>query len=68
MLPILGLHFCFLFIAPKAVLYASQVIKLFSCWSTLQAERLKNINHCDVPDYSLCWKEISFSDKLNEFS
>lgn len=43
MLCILGLLFCFLLIAPKAVFYASQVIKLFSCWSILQAERLYKI-------------------------
>lgn len=33
--------FCFLLIPPKAVLYASQIIKLFSHWSILQGERLK---------------------------
>lgn len=65
----LVLHFCFLLIAPKEVLCASQVIKLYSCWSILQAERIKNTDHCDdVPDYSLCWKKNCFSGKLNEYS
>lgn len=44
--------FSFLLIAPKAVLCASQVIKLFSHWSVQRGERLKMTLVC-VPVLSV---------------
>lgn len=65
---IMGLHFCFHLMSPKNIPCSLKVIRWFSCWSTPQAEKLKDTNHCDILACSFCWKKITFSDRLNESS